>query len=60
MEPTYTLWCNDTMVDEGMTEDEFIQELLDLKIDFTYLTEDDYYVLYDNRYWYEIGASGIL
>lgn len=60
MEPTYTLWCNDTMVDEGMTEDEFVEELLDLKIDFSYTVEDEYYILYDNRYWYEVSSSGIL
>ena len=50
MEPTYTLWCNDTMVDEGMTEDEFVEELLDLKIDFSYTAEDEYYILYYNSY----------
>ena len=22
--------------------------------------EDEYYILYDNRYWYEVSSSGIL
>lgn len=60
MEPTYTLWCNDTMVDEGMTEDEFVQDLLDLKVDFSYTSEDERYILLDNRYWYEVSTYGIL
>jgi hypothetical protein len=60
MEPTYTLWCNGTLVDEGMTEDEFIEELLELHVDFSFDPENNYYIIYNNNYWYEINSAGIL
>jgi hypothetical protein len=60
MEPTYTLWHNDILVDEYMTEDEFIQELLDLKVDFSWDPESENYIFYNNNYWYEIDSTGIL
>ena len=60
MEPSYALWYNDTLIDEGMTEDEFVQELLDLKIDFSYTAENDNYFLMNNHYWYEVNSAGIL
>jgi hypothetical protein len=60
MEPTYTLWHNDTLVDEYMTEDEFIEELLELHVDFSFDSENNYYIIYNNNYWYEINSAGIL
>ena len=60
MEPTYTLWHDDILVKTNMTEDEFIDELLDLQVDFGYLTEEDRYIIYNNHYWYEIDSAGIL
>lgn len=60
MEPMYTLWYNDTLVDEEMTEDEFIQELLDLHVDFSFDPENNCYIIYNNNYWYEINSAGNL
>lgn len=60
MEPTYTLWNNATLVDEDMTEDEFIQDLLDLNVDFSWDPESEQYILFNNNYWYEINSAGIL
>lgn len=60
MELTYTLWDNDILIDENMTEDEFIQELLDLKVDFSWDSESESYIIYNNNYWYEIDSCGIL
>ena len=60
MEPTYTLWNNTTLVNEDMTEDEFIQELLDLNVDFSWDAESEQYILFNNNYWYEINSAGIL
>ena len=60
MEPTYTLWNNSTLVDEGMTEDEFIQDLLDLNVDFSWDSESEQYIIFNNNYWYEINSIGIL
>ena len=60
MEPTYTLWNNAILVDEGMTEDEFIQDLLDLNVDFSWDPESEQYILFNNNYWYELNSVGIL
>jgi len=60
MEPTYTLWYNDTLVDENMDEDTFIQELLDLNVDFSWNSESETYIIYNNNYWYEVNSFGIM
>ena len=60
MELTYSLWNNDTLVDENMTEDEFINELLEFNIDFSYDPESESYILFNNNYWYEINSASIL
>lgn len=54
MEPTYTLWNNGILIDEKMTEDEFINDLLELNVDFSYDPESENYIIYNNNYWYEI------
>lgn len=60
MEPTYNLWNNDTLVDDNMTEDEFINDLLELNVDFSYDPESESYILFNNNYWYEINSASIL
>lgn len=60
MEFTYTLWNNDILVDENMTEDEFINDLLELNVDFSYDPESESYILFNNNYWYEIDSTSIL
>jgi len=60
MEPTYTLWYNNVLVDEKMTEDEFIQDLLSLNVEFSWDSEAESYIIFNNNYWYEIDSFGIL
>lgn len=50
----YTLWYKDTLVDENMTIDEFIQDLMDLEIDFSYTPDGNFFILNDKRYTYDL------
>lgn len=54
MKPKYTLYYHNFLVDSDMTEEELIQDLLDLEVDFSYSADGEQIIINDNRYYYEI------
>lgn len=57
MQKLYDLYFFNFLVDENMTEDEFIDILLDFEVDFSYTPDGEYFILNDNNYRYVVHSE---
>lgn len=53
MEDTYSLYYDDLCVADGYTEQEFLQLLSELQLDYGWEPNGEYLYFYNNHFWCE-------
>lgn len=54
MKKLYDLYYLDFLIDENMTEDEFIDDLMEFEVDFSYTPDGNYFVINNDNYFFNV------